>query len=106
MLSLLVSKTGLLINLSQFSRNSFDLLMKHFLKGHTCARTKTSTFHFANSKKKIKLVFIGVSIRQTNLRASSIDSGNLLPNVSGKRTARAPATVATRPIIKTGAGNQ
>ena len=105
MLSLLVSKTGLLINLSQFSRNSFDLLMKHFLKGHTCARTKTSTSHFANSKKKIKLVFIGVG-RQTNLRASSIDSGNLLPNVSGKRTARAPATVATRPIIKTGAGNQ
>ena len=33
-------------------------------------------------------------------------SGSLLPKVSGKRRARAPATEATQPMMKTGAGSQ
>ena len=33
-------------------------------------------------------------------------SGSLLPRVSGNRTARKPAIVATTPMMKTGAGSQ
>ena len=40
------------------------------------------------------------------LNASSIVSGSLCPRVSGKKTANAPAVVATTPMMKTGAGSQ
>ena len=42
----------------------------------------------------------------SDLMASSIVSGSLLPRVSGKRTASKPAIVATTPMMKTGAGSQ
>ena len=44
--------------------------------------------------------------KHLNLRASSIVSGSFCPSVSGKKTANAPAMVATTPMMKTGAGSQ
>ena len=41
-----------------------------------------------------------------NLRASSMVSGSFCPSVSGKKTANAPAMVATTPMMNTGAGSQ
>ena len=40
------------------------------------------------------------------LKASSMVSGSFSPKVSGKKAAKSPATVATVPMMKTGAGNQ
>ena len=75
----------------------------------TCASQAASFAIGSNTESKLNSLentCEAVANMPIYLKASSIDSGNFSPNVSGKNVARAPATVATTPMMNTGAGNQ